>query len=91
MSENAMTRRDVTIPINPFPLRTPQRACSVGGRTEAWVQREEGEGEETTHRHVRRRCPALRIIFPNAGITLIRCDGRRRPLATLSARLPELP
>ncbi len=33
----------------------------------------------------------MQIIFPNAGITPIRCDGRRRPLATLSARLPELP
>ena len=29
--------------------------------------------------------------FLHAGITPIRFDGRRRPLATLSARLPELP
>jgi len=58
-----------------------------GARGRHWVAR-----SRTKKRHEAiqwRR--AKRSIFPNAGIIPIRFDGRRRPLATLSAQLPELP
>jgi len=72
-------------------LCPPRDAQLVDGRT---MQADPGEGKETrrvSSRISMRMRAHTQMIFPHAGITLIRCDGRWRPLATLSARLPELP